>query len=71
MIRNLDVFLWNRKILTERFDRRGGKKLHVQTLAAMNPAADSYESLFDTACRTQAAVSPGCNECGRRKRGRP
>ena len=37
--------------LTERFDRRGGKKVHVQTLAAMNPAADSYESLFDTACR--------------------
>lgn len=37
--------------LTERLDRRGGKKLHVQTLAAMNPDADSYESLFDTACR--------------------
>lgn len=37
--------------LTERFDRRGGKKVHVQTLAAMNPDADSYESLFDTACR--------------------
>ena len=37
--------------LTERFDRRGGKKVHVQTLAAMNPEANSYESLFDTACR--------------------
>ena len=37
--------------LTERFDRREGKKVHVQTLAAMNPDADSYESLFDTACR--------------------
>lgn len=37
--------------LTERFDRKGDEKIHVQTLAAMNPAADSYESLFDTACR--------------------
>lgn len=37
--------------LTERFDRREGKKVHVQTLAAMNSDADSYESLFDTACR--------------------
>lgn len=37
--------------LTERFDRRDGKKVHVQTLAAMRPSADSYESLFDTACR--------------------
>lgn len=37
--------------LTERFDRRGGKKVHVQTLAAMQPSSDSYESLFDTACR--------------------
>lgn len=37
--------------LTERFDRRGNEKIHVQTLAAMNPLANSYESLFDTACR--------------------
>lgn len=37
--------------LTERFDRQEGKKIHIQTLAAMNPAADSYEGLFDTACR--------------------
>lgn len=37
--------------LTERFDRRGGEKIHIQTLAAMNPSSDSYESLFDTACR--------------------
>ncbi len=37
--------------LTERFDRKGNTKNHIQTLAAMNPAADSYESLFDTACR--------------------
>lgn len=37
--------------LTERFDRRNGKKIHIQTLAAMQPCSDSYESLFDTACR--------------------
>lgn len=37
--------------LTERFDRKGNEKIHIQTLAAMNPAADSYESLFDTASR--------------------
>lgn len=37
--------------LTERFDRQEGKKIHIQTLAAMNPSSDSYEDLFDTACR--------------------
>lgn len=37
--------------LTGRFDRKGNEKIHIQTLAAMNPAADSYEALFDTACR--------------------
>ncbi len=37
--------------LTERFDRRGGDKVHVQTLAALNPSSSSYEDLFDTAFR--------------------
>ena len=37
--------------LTERFDRRDGKKIHIQTLAAMCPTANSYEDLFDTALR--------------------
>lgn len=37
--------------LTERFDRKENENIHIQTLAAMNPAAGSYESLFDTACR--------------------
>ncbi|HJD92815.1 type II toxin-antitoxin system HipA family toxin [Bacteroides coprosuis] len=32
--------------LTKRFDRVGNEKLHVQTLAAMNPLATSYEELF-------------------------
>lgn len=36
--------------LTERFDRRNGEKLHVLTLAAMDPDADSYEDLFSV-CR--------------------
>lgn len=36
--------------LTQRFDRLKGKKVHVQTLAAMHPLADSYEDLF-TVCR--------------------
>lgn len=31
--------------LTRRFDRKNGRKIHVQTLAAMNPEARSYEDL--------------------------
>ena len=37
--------------LTERFDRQEGKKIHIQTLAAMKPSSDCYEDLFDTAYR--------------------
>lgn len=36
--------------LTKRFDRANGKKIHVQTLAAINPEACSYEDLVAT-CR--------------------
>ncbi len=36
--------------LTKRFDRKDGKKIHVQTLAAINPDARSYEDLVAT-CR--------------------
>lgn len=36
--------------LTHRFDRRNGEKIHIQTLAAINPDADSYEELVST-CR--------------------
>lgn len=36
--------------LTKRFDRKNGKKIHVQTLAAINPEARSYEELIAT-CR--------------------
>jgi serine/threonine-protein kinase HipA len=43
--------------LTERFDRRGEEKIHVQTLAAMNPLSTSYEELFDTAVRIGIVAS--------------
>lgn len=36
--------------ITRRFDRCNGEKIHTQTLAAINPDADSYEELFST-CR--------------------
>lgn len=36
--------------LTERYDRKDGKKIHTQTLAAMFPDATSYEDLFSV-CR--------------------
>lgn len=36
--------------LTKRFDRRKGKKIYTQTLAAINPEARSYEDMFAT-CR--------------------
>jgi len=32
--------------ITERYDRKDGKKIHTQTLAAMCPDATSYEELF-------------------------
>lgn len=39
--------------LTHRFDRKDGRKIHTQTLAAINPEADSYEDIFAT-CRSLA-----------------
>ena len=36
--------------LTARYDRAGGRKIHTQTLAAMNPDADTYEDMFEV-CR--------------------
>jgi serine/threonine-protein kinase HipA len=32
--------------LTQRFDRNGNEKIHIQTLAAMSPMSDSYEDIF-------------------------
>lgn len=37
--------------ITKRFDRKGKDKIHIQTLAAMNPLSSSYEDLFDVAQR--------------------
>ena len=36
----------DRHFLTERYDRKNGKKIHTQSLAAMNPDANSYEDLM-------------------------
>jgi len=35
-----------RHFITQRFDREGDRKLHMQTLAALYPEADSYEQLL-------------------------
>ncbi len=40
-----------RHFLTERFDRKDGGKIFTQTLAAVNPLAESYEELVKTARR--------------------
>ena len=39
--------------MTRRFDRKEGRKIHMQTLAAINPEAESYEDLMDTCRRLQ------------------
>jgi len=36
----------NRHFVAKRFDREGNKKIHMQTLAALYPEADSYERLL-------------------------
>lgn len=36
--------------MTRRFDRKDGEKIYMQTLAAINPEADSYEDIMST-CR--------------------
>lgn len=36
----------DKHFVTKRFDREGGRKLHMQTLAALYPEADSYERLL-------------------------
>lgn len=43
--------------LTERFDRQKGEKMHVLTLAAMDPDAVSYEDLFSVCRRLRLPVS--------------
>ena len=51
--------------LTRRFDRKEGKKIHVQTLAAMNPEARSYEGLIAT-CRELSLPESTIEEIYRR-----
>ena len=51
--------------LTKRFDRNETGKLHIQTLAAMDPEADSYEKLF-AVCRKLHLPEVDCQELFRR-----
>lgn len=51
--------------LTRRFDRKDGQKLFMQTLAAVNPDAHSYEELFRT-CRELEIPKPEIDELFRR-----
>jgi len=46
-----------RHFVTQRFDRKDGRKIHTQTLAAMNPLATTYEELFDVCRRLQLPCS--------------
>ena len=54
-----------RHFLTRRFDRRDGRKIFTQTLAAIAPDADSYEELFRTA-RELSVPKPEIDELFRR-----
>ena len=54
-----------RHFLTKRFDRNQSGKLHTQTLAAMNPEANSYENLL-TVCRKLHLPETDCQEVFRR-----
>ena len=51
--------------LTKRFDRNETGKLHTQTLAAMDPEADSYEKLL-AVCRKLHLPEVDCQEVFRR-----
>ena len=55
----------NNHFITKRFDRDGDKKLHMQTLAAIYPDADSYEQLI-TVCRRLHLPESDCQEVFRR-----
>lgn len=54
-----------RHFMTKRFDRKNGKKLFTQTLAALYPDADSYEKLL-IVCRKLHLPEPDCQEVFRR-----
>ena len=54
-----------RHFVTKRFDRDGENKLHLQTLAALYPEADSYERLL-WVCRKMRLSELDCEEVFRR-----
>ena len=54
-----------RHFLTRRFDRKDGRKIFTQTLAAVDPDAHSYEDLFRTA-RELSVPKPEIDELFRR-----
>lgn len=51
--------------VTRRFDRLNGRKLHIQTLAALYPEADSYEKLL-MVCRKMRLPESASEEVFRR-----
>ena len=51
--------------MTQRFDRPNGEKLHTQTLAAMDPDANSYEQLL-LVCRKLRLTDAAADEVFRR-----
>ena len=55
----------NNHFMTKRFDRKDGKKVHIQTLAAVSPYTDSYEQLI-AVCRKLHLPETDCNEVFRR-----
>ena len=55
----------NNHFMTKRFDRKDGKKVHTQTLAAISPDADSYEQLI-AVCRKLHLPETDCYEVFRR-----
>ena len=55
----------NSHFMTKRFDRKDGKKVHTQTLAAISPDADSYEQLI-VVCRKLHLPEADCYEVFRR-----
>lgn len=54
-----------RHFMTRRFDRNQGQKLHTQTLAAISPEANSYESLMGV-CRRLGLPETDCEDVFRR-----
>ena len=54
-----------RHFLTRRFDRKDGEKRFMQTLAAVDPDAHSYEDMFRT-CRELEIPKPEIDELFKR-----